>query len=206
MKNTITKTCVNCSKDYQISVQQTRSFREKSRFCSRKCGAMNRYKDVMDRVKICRSCKKEFYYNVKSRIGKVWEQRIYCSVPCAFKDEEYVERISKPKRGRIPWNYAGGTDKIAEKFRHSWQYTHWRNFILKRDECTCQICGKQSDKFMHVNHIKKFSEYPELRLDKNNGIVLCADCHKDLINNKEKDWESYFNFNLMARGVVYGSE
>lgn len=55
---------------------------------------------------------------------------------------------------------------------------------------------------MRANHIKKFADYPELRLVVNNGITICEDCDYKFVFNHEEEWESYFNFNLTARGFL----
>lgn len=68
------------------------------------------------------------------------------------------------------------------KKRNNYQYRQWRLRILKRDKC-CQQCGNMDD--LEVHHIKHFSEYPELRTDDNNGIVLCRKCHRNLHRSKK---------------------
>jgi len=53
----------------------------------------------------------------------------------------------------------------------------WRKVVYKRDNWTCQRCFKKGGK-IEAHHIKRFSEYPELRVDINNGITLCHNCHR----------------------------
>lgn len=48
--------------------------------------------------------------------------------------------------------------------------------VLKRDDYTCQIC-EQKGGYLHVDHIKKWAEYPELRYDLNNCRTVCRACH-----------------------------
>lgn len=59
--------------------------------------------------------------------------------------------------------------------RGSLAYLKWRSAILKRDNRTCQDCGKK--KMLVAHHIKSYKDYKELRLDVNNGRTLCHQCH-----------------------------
>lgn len=45
----------------------------------------------------------------------------------------------------------------------------------------CDRCGKHISEDvpqLNAHHIKSFKEYPELRLDINNGITLCIACQR----------------------------
>lgn len=58
--------------------------------------------------------------------------------------------------------------------RNDPDYNKWRDEVLNRDK-VCQCCGLE--KRLQVHHIFGYKEYPELALDKGNGIVLCQFCH-----------------------------
>jgi len=60
---------------------------------------------------------------------------------------------------------------------------------LIRDEYTCQICFAEGV-FLHVDHIKRRAEYPELRYDINNGRALCRPCHFYITFKKEMPKDS----------------
>ncbi|GEM_PF-5105015 len=60
--------------------------------------------------------------------------------------------------------------------RRSGNYHNWRETILKRDNYSCQCCGRS--KSLEVHHLHPYSERPDLRLDVNNGVILCKECHK----------------------------
>lgn len=104
------------------------------------------------------------------------------------------------------WN--GGISKINKTERKiltdTFEYRQWCRFVFERDNYICQICGEGGR--LHANHIKKFSDFPELILISNNGITLCERCEIKFVNHHEEEWESYFNFNLMTRGIVEDSE
>ena len=61
----------------------------------------------------------------------------------------------------------------------------WRSNIFKRDKYTCQICY-QHGVDVNAHHIRKWSEYPELRHDINNGITLCVDCHLETYGKEDE--------------------
>ena len=63
-----------------------------------------------------------------------------------------------------------------EVIKKTLKYRFWRESVFKRDDYTCQICSKRGGK-LNADHIKSFRDYPEYRLDINNGRTLCVDCH-----------------------------
>lgn len=67
-------------------------------------------------------------------------------------------------------------DSIQE-IRNRPEYRRWRQDVFKRDNYTCQFCGKKGGN-INAHHIKRFSDYPELRMKLSNGITLCYNCHQ----------------------------
>lgn len=63
--------------------------------------------------------------------------------------------------------------KIVE--RDSVEVARWRKDVLSRDGLRCRGCGASGR--LHVHHVVHWADAPELRLDVNNGVALCADCH-----------------------------
>lgn len=95
--------------------------------------------------------------------------------------------LSEARKGKMigvtHWNWKGGSSYIGQKFRKKIEYAQWRSDVFKRDNWTCQTCGKRGDK-IEAHHIKSFTNYPELRLDINNGVTLCKECH--LLTHRRK--------------------
>ena len=58
----------------------------------------------------------------------------------------------------------------------------WVKQVLIRDEATCQHCGDK-DVPLVAHHLLSFEDFPEHRLDVDNGLTLCNPCHY-----KEHDW------------------
>ena len=79
--------------------------------------------------------------------------------------------------------------------RESAEMKQWKKDVYERDNYTCVLCGAKSKKgaavILNAHHIKRFSEYPSLRTDINNGVTLCESCHK-LTYNKESKYEQQF--------------
>jgi 5-methylcytosine-specific restriction endonuclease McrA len=61
------------------------------------------------------------------------------------------------------------------KFRSSAAWKHKRAEILKRDHNMCKICCNEEG--LQVHHIYSLDTHWQLRLDDNNLITLCEQCH-----------------------------
>lgn len=66
------------------------------------------------------------------------------------------------------------------KFRSSGVWKRKRAEILERDHNTCKICSCKKD--LQVHHIYSLDTNPELRLENNNLITLCSQCHHNVHN------------------------
>ena len=85
------------------------------------------------------------------------------------------ENISKLKLGENNIFWRGGVCGENDRLRHSAKYKQWRTSVYKRDNYTCQCCGKHG--VLNAHHLVSFSDYAELRYDINNGLTLCEQCH-----------------------------
>lgn len=84
------------------------------------------------------------------------------------------------------------------------QYIEWRAYIRTRDKWKCQmpLCGKVGQ---HCHHIQKWAVYPALRYDKNNGVFLCAACHKQ-IRGQEELYSALFMQIVWKNTMVYNEK
>lgn len=58
-------------------------------------------------------------------------------------------------------------------------YHLWRMAVLERDNYTCQEQTCRVKENLIVHHMKSYKDYPSKRVDFDNGITLCRQCHKD---------------------------
>jgi len=92
--------------------------------------------------------------------------------------EEHKLIIGLASKGEKNCNWKGGVTPLNEKIRKSHKYRNWRIAVFKKDNYTCQMCGKIGGR-LHAHHIKSFADYPELRFIVSNGMTLCKyPCHK----------------------------
>jgi len=68
------------------------------------------------------------------------------------------------------------TDK--ERKRSYRGYKAWVRSVLTRDNFTCRKCG-ESKEDMVAHHLDGHDWCEEKRLDVNNGVTLCRECHED---------------------------
>ena len=83
-------------------------------------------------------------------------------------------------RGEEHPNWKGGLKTEAESIRESRAYTRWRIRSFEKCNYTCQCCGVNGGN-LEVHHIYDFANYKDLRMDDENGIVLCKSCHSNTI-------------------------
>lgn len=85
-------------------------------------------------------------------------------------------KLCHTTRGEEHHNWKGGISSERDKEMSSFEYRRWVREVFKRDDYTCQCCGRRGS-ILNAHHINNYSSHPELRTDVNNGIVLCEQCH-----------------------------
>ena len=66
--------------------------------------------------------------------------------------------------------------KELAKLRGTGLYAKWRMKVLDKDLYTCQKCGVTAVPLV-AHHIEPFETAVSLRYDKDNGAVMCVNCH-----------------------------
>lgn len=100
-----------------------------------------------------------------STLGKHWR----------VSEQAKVNIKKTRKKGAEHPNWKGGVTSQNDMDRAIFKKTYQKQ-ILARDNYTCQICNQYSGN-LQVDHIKKWSDFPELRFDIDNCRTLCMACH-----------------------------
>jgi hypothetical protein len=117
----------------------------------------------------------DYYLNGKIATLPVYENAAFILSKAYIDGKLSIKNIGE---GKLHWNWKGGITPENQKIRASTEYKYWLKAVLIRDKYTCQCCGRIGGK-LNAHHIKSFAKYPELRLDENNGITYCRQCHID---------------------------
>ena len=73
-------------------------------------------------------------------------------------------------------NWKGGIGPLRHREMGRIEYKEWRGKVFERDNYQCIMCGKIKT-YLQADHIKSWSDYPNLRYDLKNGRTLCMSCH-----------------------------
>jgi 5-methylcytosine-specific restriction protein A len=89
-------------------------------------------------------------------------------------------------RGEANHNWKGGTTPERQSVYSSKEWVNAVIEVWKRDEAICQRCEMKKNKnnLFHIHHIASFSDYPDLRTEVSNLVLLCAPCHY-FVHSKE---------------------
>ena len=107
------------------------------------------------------------YYNEKNGYEKVRKTQ---------STMENRIKSSCRQRGISIEEFKGFSTNEQHMARNNTFYKEWVINVFKRDNYTCQCCGKRGGN-LNAHHLYNFSEYEELRYEVSNGITLCEKCH-----------------------------
>lgn len=73
-------------------------------------------------------------------------------------------------------NWKGGISSERKLYMQTNEYQNWRKEVFNRDDYTCQCCHQHGGE-LNAHHIECYSENVDKRIDIDNGITLCKECH-----------------------------
>lgn len=142
-------------------------------------------------MKNCPTCKQDFQ-KPKTESVKAWNtRRVYCSRACYISWMKGKDLLAPNRFKGTVWNkgkqvlairgenhvhWKGGSGSLRHQEMARVEYKEWRQLVFIKDDYTCQVCDDRGV-YLHADHIKPWSEFPELRLEVSNGRTLCVPCH-----------------------------
>lgn len=103
---------------------------------------------------------------------------------CNEHEREYLDKVNQRKKEwkeKVGYKYNKhyATNR-TEQFYSSKQWQEMRSYILARDNYLCQDCLKEHKitAARDVHHIEFLLNNWDKRLDDNNLIALCRECHR----------------------------
>jgi|GEM_PF-1143934 len=205
-KRSVTKACAVCGKVFTRKLSAVKEGR--GIYCSRDCANSAQRKRE---TKICPVCGKPFEAK-SSEIAR--GGGIYCSPECFHKEGKTDNRVTKACEtcGQTfkvyPSRVLKGLGKycsrdcayLAQRKEYNRRYLEqelqaryyaWTEAVIARDGLRCARCGETDVSLLQTHHIQDWKDFPDLRYDPDNGIVLCLDCHASKhpeIENFIKSW------------------
>lgn len=180
----IIRVCKNCSTKFEIENWRLKDS-QRGKYCSIPC--QRKY----------RSGEKNHYWgrSLKGEKNPSWKggkpncfdcgQQLsaYNYKRCRKCQDKFNVGENNPRYGKPRLNFRAENNpnwKGGKRTRHVLQgqveYKFWREAVFKRDNYTCIWCGDKGV-YLQADHIKPWSEYPELRFAIDNGRTLCRECH-----------------------------
>lgn len=160
--------CDNCGNDF-YRVRYWAESDSARRFCSSVCFSeyatkyikgVNHHQWTSKEVE-CDYCRKKFFKKKYSITD-----RNFCS----------KEHFSLYNSGENHHNYNSNlSDEDRQRGRAYLEYKNWVDLVYKRFSYKCVIC--ESSENIVAHHLFSYAEYPEKRLELENGVVLCSNHH-----------------------------
>lgn len=152
-KNQVSLTCTNCGNNFSVS--QYRKYTAK--FCSHSCKAS---------------------FNMKGEKHPQWKGGKPSCVDCGkelsnYSNKKCSEHKGMTKENNPRWIKDRSQIKLGCRNLHDPLTKQWRKEVKNRDNWSCRIADNNCDGKLEVHHILRWSEFPELRYQPNNGITLC---------------------------------
>lgn len=110
--------------------------------------------------------------------------------------------VYENRKGENNNNWKGGISPENEAIRKSFEYKRWRRAVFKKDNYTCQCCGRNRKIKINAHHLDGYNWCVEKRFDKENGVTLCEDCHREFHykygygNNTKEQLSEYMSIKL----------
>jgi hypothetical protein len=114
----------------------------------------------------------------RAKFSEAWLKSMSESHKKSARTKAHLKKIHQNMFGENNHGWKGGITKKNHTIRTSAEFRLWRKTIFEFDNFTCQCCGQHGGD-LHPHHIFNFADFPEQRLNIENGITLCIACHRE---------------------------
>lgn len=140
-------------------------------------GITKTYKCNTEGLKLGRGWNKGKKTSLETRL-KIKEARARQVI--SLETRKKMSQVHKTRREKH-WNWQGGVNILHKTERQlafeTVEYRFWRKAVFERDRYQCTWCVDNTGGNLEADHIKKWVDYPDLRLVIDNGRTLCHNCH-----------------------------
>lgn len=174
-----TKICLKCNKEFSKSISCSKKQWDKRLYCSKSCA--NSVNASRDRLKKYIQDNGAWNKGLKGKSGKENPRYSRVDKNCKFCGNNFTVKNYRKDTALYCSRKCKTDDNLGlssqlERLRRSKDYKIWRDLVYERDNWTCQKCLVRGGK-INAHHIQNFSSNEDLRMDIDNGITLCRECH-----------------------------
>lgn len=98
------------------------------------------------------------------------------SCGCLQSERAKVLAGNRAKKQRLGAGLPGDVPMSPQSLMLRNQFREVSVQIKRRDDYTCALCQKRGVR-LHVHHIERWSDNPDIRFDPMNLVALCRECH-----------------------------
>lgn len=182
--------CDYCGKDIEVTESDYNKYDK--HYCNKNCQLKSQENTVTFK---CEICGKEL---ISSKSKYNLSEHHYCSLKC----RDIGRGLYYSGENSNSWN-PNLTEEERVRGRKIEGYNEFVKKVFIRDNYTCQCCGKRSgDKVAH--HLNAYHWDKENRLNIDNAVTLCEDCHKEFHkqygykNNTKEQFEQFNNKSIKS--------
>ena len=119
----------------------------------------------------CPLCKRKLTKRHEGLVCKNWKCELYHKLGVGwFLMEKSKNSTYQYLKDKYDFN--------IERHENKKEWLRLKSLILTEKNRTCEVCGRTCN--LHVHHILPRAECPNLSLDKENLMVVCESCHREL--------------------------
>jgi len=187
----VEKICQQCNKEFSLQKQATHW--KQIKFCSLDCRYASQRgkklpKETREKMSQVRSARVPTGEN-----SPYWKGGLSNCIDCNIKVASYsAKRCShcfiKKNRGKNHYSYKADRTTLKKGRIQAYDYAYrvWMKAVKNRDGWKCKIGNEDCNGRLEAHHILRWSKFPELRYEVNNGITLCHAHHPRKINDEIK--------------------